>query len=84
MKYLSIFIIILIFACKSKPLNDDRSKNPNSKTESEKTDSDSEVKITEDEKYERFVILKPIDLKTNQLKRLQLLLLYHHFRNLWL
>ncbi len=67
MKYLSIFIIILIFACKSKPLNDDRSKNPNSKTESEKTDSDSEVKITEDEKYERFVILKPIDLKTNQL-----------------
>ena len=68
MKYLSFLLILLFFACKSKTTNSDRPKNDETKTEKEKIDSETETKVVEEAKYERFVILKPIELKTNQLK----------------
>ncbi len=58
-----------MFSCKSKTINTQRSKNKEAtKIQKEKIDSDAETKDIEEEKFERFVILKPIDLKANQLK----------------
>jgi hypothetical protein len=68
MKFLSILLILLLFSCKSKPINSERPKFTKTTTEKEKLEIDSEIKTEQETNYERFVILKPIDLKTNQLK----------------
>lgn len=70
MKNICFFIILLMFACKSKPSSIERPKKPelNHEKKFNETDSKSETKLAEETKYERFIILKPIDLKSNQLQ----------------
>lgn len=68
MKFLFFLLLLLLFACKSKTINSNRPKITENKTEKEKTIINSNIITKEEVKYERFVILKPIDLKTNQLK----------------
>ncbi len=70
MKNICFFLIMLIFACKSKPTNTEHPKNPQVNPEKELTEADSKsnTKLEEESKYERFVVLEKKDLKTNQLK----------------
>lgn len=68
MKHIIAFLILFMFACKSKNFINEQPKNNKNKVEKEKIDTDTETKVEEELKYERFVILKPFDLKTDQLK----------------
>lgn len=70
MKNICFFIILSMFACKSKPSNTERPKKPELNPEKEfiETDAKSETKLGDETKSERFVTLKPIELKPNQLK----------------
>ena len=67
MKYLYLVLVLILFSCRSKQNVRSIEKNiPEVVNENKKTNTDL---VTDNElKIERFVVLKPLDLKSNQLK----------------
>jgi hypothetical protein len=66
MKYLSLILVLILFSCKSKPTV--RVEKNESKIVNELEKNNSDLIVDNVKKTERFVILKPADLKLNQLK----------------
>lgn len=68
MKYVLLLIVLMIFGCKSKPLVANQPKKANTEKSTVNVAIAAGIKTNEVIKYERYVILKPTDLKTNQLQ----------------